>query len=35
MTKEVASILLRMASSIGGRLVINGTYELECIEQLE
>ncbi|CCY12145.1 uncharacterized protein BN460_00270 [Porphyromonas sp. CAG:1061] len=35
MTKEVASILLRMARSIGGKLVINGTYELECIEQLE
>lgn len=35
MTKQVANILLSMARYIGGKLVVNGTDELESTEQLK
>lgn len=34
MTKDVAKILLEMSTFLNGKLIINGTKELENIEQL-
>lgn len=35
MSKEMADILLKMAEYVGGKLIINGTKELENVEQLD